>query len=135
MSFSSLDTTTLQSLLYVVGAIVVLMTIFAEIGKTLLTQAIKKWGPKDPNKKTELELIKEIMEMLKDEKQSVLTPKEREQLSLLYNLHNKYDDNGVPVWYHMGNTSKKTLKVLEKISDTESRIVDLLESHDEDHNK
>ena len=57
---------------------------------------------------------------------SGLTDEQKQQLKTLHDLHYRFDDNGVPLWYvprSWGELLKEIAKLLEKVSHIQKTII------------
>ena len=108
-----------------IGIILAIIYILVKIIEAL----IKKLG------KRESVLTEEEQESLKKidvlQKKSILTEDEQGRLKSLYDLHNKTDSDGIPIWYVPRTWSDNQATLLDKltqISNSQERISYVLEN-------
>lgn len=58
-------------------------------------------------------ILLEILNFLKDTKETTLSEQESTYLSTLYHLHNIYDTKGRPVWYPVENNAALNMQLIE----------------------
>jgi hypothetical protein len=90
-----------------IGALVVVIYILGRLVEFL----VKKYMNNNPSK-------------------SVLTPQEHDWLKTLYDQHNKYDQDGTPIWYvprSLSETQEDIVKALMNIAKQQEKTTYILE--------
>jgi hypothetical protein len=68
--------------------------------------------------------------MKKNGNGTTLSSKEHDMLKGLYDQHNKYDSDGIPIWYvprGWADTQEKILDIVAKISEDQRRTAEILD--------
>ena len=116
---------TLTDLLPILGGIIAFAVGLIRILEILIRFLIKKLS----KQKDEIDIVKEIYAYIKDGNKSILTIEERDQLNLLHNLHNKFDENGVPVWYDRSIiSSHNLLEIIDKVNENQIKMIELVQT-------
>lgn len=116
----------IQDLLPVLVAVVALATSLARIIEVLIKILFNKIS----KKKSEPELIKDVLNYLSDEKTSTLSEEERYFIKNMHTILSKCDEHGVPLCYssrEVLSNLKEIAAILNKISANEEKITILLE--------
>jgi len=85
-------------------------------------------------------LIKVIEKLIdhNGEKKSILMTDEREWLRELYTQHQKFDENGTPIWYvprSWDDTQQEIVKALTTVVGDQRRIAELLDKIEQRYEK
>jgi len=119
-------TVDLKEFLPILSSLIFLAIALTRILETLIKNIFKKIK----KEKSSPELIAEVLSYLSDNRKSVLTDDERNQLKFLVEFHNKTDNNGVPFGYFprsFEENQKEIVTILNKLVNYQEKTTVLLE--------